>query len=511
MCNKCIVNLQHFPRRRAALPFLPENGQNLVLRPKISIIRPFELTFPLCDIIILHAMKTLDLGSPNILRTSLRLAVPAMVAQFINVLYSIVDRIFVGNMAEIGDLALAGVGVCAPVTTLITSFASLVGIGGAPIFAMSMGEGRPDNARKILSNALLMLVIIAACLTAVILPLLKPLLMTFGASENTYPFAREYMLVYASGCIFAVISAGLNQFITAQGYSGIAMATTCIGAIANVGLDPLFIFTLDMGVTGAAAATVLSQGLSSLFVITFLLMPKTKVRLSVGGYSGKTMLRIVKMGLSPFFITATDSVIIIVLNAVVQKYGGADGDMWVTVATIVQAFLTLITMPMLGITTGTQPVLSYNYGARNSALIKKAEKIIVLMCLTFTTVMFALSWAIEKPFVSLFTDDPVIAQNSVSGIRKYMIGIIPLALQYAFVDGLTALGQPRFAFTLSITRKLVLLLSLTFALPAIFGVSAVFYAEPAADIASAILSTTTFALVINKILKKREQSDSGIL
>ena len=281
------------------------------------------------------------------MRTSLKLAVPAMVAQFVNVLYSIVDRIFVGNMAEIGDLALAGVGVCAPVTTLITSFASLVGIGGAPIFAMSMGEGRNDNARKILSNALLMLIIIAACLTAVILPLLKPLLMTFGASENTYPFAREYMLVYASGCVFAVLSAGLNQFITAQGYSGVAMATVCIGAVANVGLDPLFIFTLDMGVTGAAAATVLSQGISAVFVTVFLLLPKTKVRLSLGGYSGKTILRIVKMGLSPFFITATDSVIIIVLNAVVQKYGGADGDMWVTVATIVQAFLTLITMPML--------------------------------------------------------------------------------------------------------------------------------------------------------------------
>lgn len=456
-------------------------------------------------------MKGIDLSSPKVLRTCLRLAVPAMLAQLINVLYSIVDRIFVGNMAQVGDLALAGVGVCAPVTTLITSFASLVGIGGAPLFAMCMGEGRADNARKILSNALLMLLIISAALTAVILPLLKPLLMTFGASENTYPFAEEYMLVYASGCVFAVLSAGLNQFITAQGYAGTAMATTCIGAVANIALDPLFIFTLDMGVTGAAAATVLSQGLSALFVIVFLLLPKTKVRLSFGGYSGKTMIKIVKMGLSPFFITATDSIIIIVLNAVLQRHGGADGDMWVTVATVVQAFLSLITMPMLGITTGTQPVLAFNYGARNTALIKKAEKTIVLMCLCFTTLMFALSWAIAKPFVSLFTSDALITQNSISGIRKYMIGIIPLALQYAFVDGLTGLGQPKFAFTLSITRKLVLLLSLTFALPALFGVSAVFYAEPAADIASAIISTVTFSCVIGKILKKREESAENIV
>ena len=460
---------------------------------------------------LIRLMKGIDLSSPKVLRTCLRLAVPAMLAQLINVLYSIVDRIFVGNMAQVGDLALAGVGVCAPVTTLITSFASLVGIGGAPLFAMCMGEGRADNARKILSNAFLMLLIISAALTAVILPLLKPLLMTFGASENTYPFAEEYMLVYASGCVFAVLSAGLNQFITAQGYAGTAMATTCIGAVANIALDPLFIFTLDMGVTGAAAATVLSQGLSALFVIVFLLLPKTKVRLSFGGYSGKTMVKIVKMGLSPFFITATDSIIIIVLNAVLQRHGGADGDMWVTVATVVQAFLSLITMPMLGITTGTQPVLAFNYGARNTALIKKAEKTIVLMCLCFTTLMFALSWAIAKPFVSLFTSDALITQNSISGIRKYMIGIIPLALQYAFVDGLTGLGQPKFAFTLSITRKLVLLLSLTFALPALFGVSAVFYAEPAADIASAIISTVTFSCVIGKILKKREECAENIV
>ena len=185
--------------------------------------------------------------------------------------------------------------------------------------------------------------------------------------------------------------------------------------------------------------------------------------------------------------------------------------MWVTVATIVQAFLSLITMPMLGITTGTQPVLAFNYGARNTALIKRAEKTIVLLCLCFTTLMFALSWGIAKPFVSLFTSDAVITQNSISGIRKYMIGIIPLALQYAFVDGLTGLGQPKFAFTLSITRKLVLLLSLTFALPALFGVSAVFYAEPAADIGSAIVSTITFSCVIGKILKKREESTQNIV
>lgn len=455
-------------------------------------------------------MKAIDLSNEKAWKTVLRLAIPAMVAQFINVLYSIVDRIFVGNIPEIGDLALAGVGVCAPITTLITSFAFLVGLGGAPVFAMSLGEGKIDNARKILSNALLMLIIISALLTGILLLTLKPLLMTFGASENTYGYARDYMFIYACGCCFSVISMGLNQFIIAQGYSGIGMATTCIGAVSNLILDPIFIFTCGMGIKGAAAATILSQAFSMIFVFVFLFLPKTKVRLNIGGYSARIMWKTIKLGMSPFLIMATDSLIIIALNAVLQKYGEGMGDIWITVATIVQAFLSLITMPMLGISTGTQPVLSFNYGARNIALIRKAEKIIVCMCLAFTTFMFALSWGIAKPFTSLFTSDPYITEKSIWGIRIYMIGIIPLALQYAFVDGLTALGQPKFAITLSLTRKLVFILGLTLLLPRFFGAQATFYAEPAADIASAILSTTVFACIFGKLLKKRLEDTSDV-
>lgn len=447
-------------------------------------------------------MKAIDLSDNRVFSTVIKLAVPAMIAQLVNVLYSIVDRMFVGNIEGIGDIALAGVGVCAPITTLISSFAFLVGTGGAPIFAMALGEGDDNKAKKILSTAAAMLVVIAAIVTVAVCSALRPILMTFGASDNSYEYARQYLLVYALGAVFSITATGLNQFIIAEGYSGVGMATVVIGAVANIALDPLFIFTFGMGVTGAALATVISQTLSFAFVIVFLTRRSVKCRLALGKPSLKTAKKIAVMGISPFAIMATDSVIIIAVNVVLQRYGGEDGDMWITVSTIVQAFLSLITMPMLGISTGTQPVLSFNYGAKNPDLIRKAEIRIVGSCLVFTTVMFALSFVIAEPFTALFTSDPQITEKSVWGVRVYMIGIIPLALQYAFVDGFTALGQPKFAIVLSLTRKLMLYLVSAAALPAFFGVESAFYAEPIADIGAAALSTAMFAFAFPRILAK---------
>ena len=448
-------------------------------------------------------MKAIDLGNKKVFSTVLKLTLPAMLAQFINVLYSVVDRMYVGNIEDIGDTVLAGVGVCAPISTLITSFAYLIGSGGAPLFAMSLGEGKQDNAKRILSNAFVSLIALAALVSALMLSLRRPILMTFGASENTYMYAERYLIVCAAGAVFPILATGLNQFIAAQGYSGISMATTAIGAAANIALDPLFIFVFRLDAMGAAIATVLSQFLSFAFVILFLRMKRTQVRLTLAKPDIKVIFKIVKLGLSPFIIIATDSLIIIVSNAVLQRYGGADGDMWITVSTVVQAFFCLITMPLLGISTGSQPVLSYNYGAKNVGLIKRAEKIILGMCLAFTGIMFALSFAIAAPFVSLFTADAQIAAKSVWGIRVFMIGVIPLAFQYAFVDGLTGLGQPQYSIILSMARKLVVYLGCTLLLPAFFGVQSVFYAEPACDIVGAIVSTTVFLIVFPKILKKR--------
>lgn len=453
-------------------------------------------------------MKALDLGSPRVLPTVLKLVIPAMIAQFINVLYSIVDRMYVGNIAGIGDTALAAVGVCAPITTLISSFAFLIGTGGAPLFAMALGEGKEETSKKILTNALYSLAAIALIVTAIVFAFEKPLLMTFGASGSTYAYARQYLLIYAAGALFSITATGLNQYITAQGYSGMGMLTTVIGAAANIALDPLFIFVFRMNVAGAALATVLSQFLSFLFVAVFLLLKSTKIRLSLGRASLRLIGKIVKLGISPFIIMATDSVIIIVSNAVLQSRGGADGDLWITVSTVVQAFFQLITMPMMGISTGSQPVISYNYGAKNTALIKKAEKYITALCLGFTVFMTLVSLFAAGPFVSLFTSNAEIASRSVWGIRIFMIGVIPLSFQYAFVDGLTALGQPQYAIVLSLTRKLIVYLGCILVLPVFWGAQAVFYAEPAADICAAILSSAVFSIVFPKILKKREACDA---
>lgn len=456
-------------------------------------------------------MKALDLGDKKVFSTVLKLTLPAMLAQFVSVLYSIVDRMYVGNIEGTGDVALTALGVCAPVATLLSSFGSFVGLGGAPLFAMSMGEGDMQKAKRILSNALVMLVALGAIASSITFALMDPLLTTFGASEATFGYAKKYLTIYTAGTLFSVISVGLNQFIIAQGYSGIGMATTLIGAVANIALDPLFIFAFNMHVSGAALATVISQFVSFAFVIIFLLLKGTKCRLSFGGYDFKVMLKIVKMGISPFLIVATDSIIIIISNISLKKYGGAEADAWISSLTVVQAFLSIITMPMLGISTGSQPVISFNYGAKNISLIKRGEKCILSMCVAFTAIMFALSFAVAKPFVSLFTDNATVAERSVWGIRVFMIGIIPLAFQYAFVDGMTALGQPQFAIVLSLTRKLVLYLGATLILPIFLGVKSVFYAEPVADIGGALLSTVVFLIFFPKILKKRAAMGNGDL
>lgn len=448
-------------------------------------------------------MKALDLGSGRVFSTVCKLVFPAMIAQFINVLYSIVDRMYVGNIEGIGDTALAAVGVCAPVATLISSFAFLIGTGGAPLFAMALGEKRRGRAQKILINALLSLIALSVLVTAAVFIFERPLLYTFGASDSTYPYAREYLLIYTAGSLFSITAVGLNQYVTAQGYSATGMATTLIGAVANIALDPIFIFVLHMNVAGAALATVLSQVLSFVFVVLFLLRKNTKIRLRLGKPNFTLIGKILRLGISPFLIIATDSVIVILSNALLKQYGGPDSDKWITVSTVVQAFFQLLTMPLLGISTGSQPVLSYNYGARMATNIRRAEKYILLLCIGYTSLMTLLSLFLAAPFVSLFTQTTDIAQKSVWGIRVFMTGAIPLAFQYAFVDGLTALGQPRYAILLSMARKLVIFLGCILILPYFWGVQAIFYAEPAADIASAVISSALFAAVFPRILKKR--------
>ena len=289
-----------------------------------------------------------DLGNDSITQLVLKLAIPTMIAQFVNMLYSIIDRIYIGNIPGEGSIALAGVGICGPIVTLLSSFGTLIGLGGSILMAMRMGEGNMKRAKQILSNSFLTLVVLSVTLTVSFLLMKDKLLMWFGASETTFVYANTYMTIYTAGTFFALMAIGLNYFITCQGFSTIGMATVLIGAFANIVLDPIFIFVFDMGVAGAAIATVISQILSCSFAIGFLFSKRPPIKISFGNYSMGIILRIAAIGLSPFLILATDSVIMIIMNSVLQRTGGANADMLITAAYIINSYMSLITGPKGG-------------------------------------------------------------------------------------------------------------------------------------------------------------------
>ena len=450
-----------------------------------------------------------DLGKDRIPILVLKLAIPSMIAQFVTVLYSIIDRMFIGNIKEIGDAALAGVGVCGPIVTLLTSFGTLIGLGGSILMSMRMGAGRKKQAESILAHSFAMLVLFSAVLTILFLVSKKYLLNWFGASPVTFPYADAYLTIYTAGTFFALMAIGLNYFITCQGFPAVGMITDLIGAVTNIILDPIFIFLLDMKVAGAAIATVIAQFASCAFAFCFLIGKKVPIRITLlkkQSFSPVIVQKILTLGISPFLILATDSVIIIVLNSVLQKFGGpSEGDILITCATIVQSFMMLITGPMLGISSGTQAILSYNYGAKEIKRVKKAEKYILILCLCFTTLMFVLSRSVPLYFFHIFTKDPLQLELCTWGIGVFTLMIIPLSFQYVFVDGFTALGRSKTALFLSLSRKGNYML-FTILLPIFFGARSAFYAQPIADGIAAVMATVGFLLIFNKHLEKRANS-----
>lgn len=450
-----------------------------------------------------------DLGKDRIPILVLKLAIPSMIAQFVTVLYSIIDRMFIGNIKEIGDAALAGVGVCGPIVTLLTSFGTLIGLGGSILMSMRMGAGRKKQAESILAHSFAMLVLFSAILTILFLISKKYLLNWFGASSVTFPYANAYLTIYTAGTFFALMAIGLNYFIICQGFPAVGMLTVLIGAITNIVLDPIFIFLLNMKVSGAAIATVIAQFASCTFAILFLIGKKVPIKITLlkkKNFSPVIVQKILTLGISPFLILATDSVIIIVMNSVLQKFGGAsEGDILITCATIVQSFMMLITGPMLGISSGTQAILSYNYGAKEIKRVKKAEKYILILCLCFTTLMFFLSRIVPQYFIQIFTKDALQLELCTWGIGVFTLMIIPLSFQYVFVDGFTALGRSKTALFLSLSRKGNYML-FTILLPIFFGARSAFYAQPIADGIAAVMSTVGFLLIFNKHLENRANS-----
>lgn len=443
-----------------------------------------------------------DLGKDKISRLVWRIAIPSMLGQFVSVLYSIVDRMYIGNIPEVGDIALAGVGVCGPVVTLVGSVAFLVGVGGAPLVSIRMGEGNLREAKRVLANCFLMLCVFAAVLIAVILPLRELMLRLFGASDATYPYAEAYFTAYLCGTFFALAATGLNQFVICQGFAKVGMISVVLGAALNIILDPVFIFVLNMGVRGAAIATVISQAASAAYVVLFLFGKRVMVPITFGGYDFRIMGRVLVMGFTPFLIVAIDNVMIIAMNAILQRSGGAEGDMLVTCNTIVQSFMLVVTMPLGGISGGTQGILGYNYGARQVDRVRQAQKYIVGLCVGYTAILFVLARVAGPLFVGLFTQEPTLAEEAFRAIKICTLAIIPLGVQYELVDGFTGMGQVRVSLPLSFWRKLVYFVAI-FLLPAIFGARAAFYAEPLSDVLGPLVTVVVYFLSIGKILQER--------
>ena len=461
--------------------------------------------------------KTIDLGSPKTFPNVIHLMIPAMISQLITVLYNIVDRIYIGNLPTNGEISLIGAGVCSPITTLVTSFAYLAVLGATPLFSMSLGQNRKEDAEKILFHCMMMLSVLSLIIMGLSYLLLRPMLFAFGASEASYPYAREYMLYFLIGTVPAFFSIGCSQFLIAQGRSIQSMIASLSAAIFNIALDPVFMYALNMGIKGAAIATTISWAFSLLLGLIFLLRSPIKVK--IGRFSFAIAWKIIKLGLSPFIILATDSLILIGLNSALQTFSNGDGDFLIECATITQAFFSLVTGPLLGISSGTQAILAYLYGARKTDLVKKAEIQITVCGLVFTAVCFGLSFFLGEPFAKLFVSfspgysnaDGVVA-SSAKYIRWYMIPIILLTFQYTLVDGLTGIGQAKYSIWLSLNRKFFLLLPLTFLLPWLSGnAELAFLAEPIADGLSGIVSLIVCSILFPRILKKQKESTGSAL
>ena len=446
--------------------------------------------------------KTQDMGSGSIPKLLAQLAIPAVVAQIVNLLYNIVDRIYIGHIPEIGASALTGVGLFTPILMLINAFAMLAGAGGAPRAAIAMGEKNHERAEKIIGNCFSLLLIFAVILTGVFYILAPTLLQLFGASDVTLPYAVEYSRIYILGSIFVLIVMGMNPFITTQGFSKISMLTTVIGAVINIILDPIFIFVFGMGVKGAALATVLSQAVGAVWILRFLTGQKTILKLKKCNLKMEKdiILPCLALGISSFIMLSTESLLSISFTSSLSRYGG---DLAVGAMTIITSVSQLVLMPMQGICQGGQPIISYNYGAGNKDRVKKAFFTQFKVCVAFSIVCWAAMMLIPQVFAGLFTTDQALSEYTVWAIRIYMAGIFSLGFQISCQQSFMALGQAKISLLLACLRKIVLLIPLIFILPLFIEnkVFAVFLAEPVSDILAATVTTIAFLSRFNKILE----------
>ena len=450
------------------------------------------------------------LGTAPVGKLLLKLAIPTVVAQLINMLYNIVDRIYIGHIPDVGSLALTGVGVCMPLIMIVSAFAALAGAGGAPRASIFMGKGQNEDAEKTLAGCFSLLSIVAVILTAVLLIWSRDLLLAFGASENTIHYAADYMSIYAIGTIFVQLTLGMNAFITAQGFAKQGMFSVLIGAVCNIVLDPVFIFVLGMGVKGAALATILSQAASCTWVLLFLTGKTTILKLKLKNLNLKpsVVLPCVALGMATFIMQSTESVISVCFNSSLLKYGG---DMAVGAMTILTSVMQFAMLPMQGIGQGAQPILSYNYGAGNADRVRKTYQLLLKVSLGYSMAIWLCITLFPRMFAGIFTPDAQLLEFTAKVLRIYCGGLgifgIQIACQMAFVS----LGKALCSMTVAIMRKIVLLLPLIYLLPTLLAdkTMAVYAAEPVADVLAVTFTAILFFFVFRKAMKKLDEKKSA--
>lgn len=441
------------------------------------------------------------LGTESLGKLILSMALPAVAAQLINVLYNIVDRIYIGHIPGYGDMALTGVGITFPIIMLITAFSAFAGMGGAPLASIALGKKDYDRAEKILGNSTGLLLVFSVVLTVGFLVFKRPALFAFGASANSIVYADQYITIYLLGTIFVQLAVGLNTFISGQGNAKVAMLSVLIGAIINIVLDPILIFGLHMGVRGAALATIISQAVSAVWVVRFLVSDKSVIRIRKKNIKleKKIVLSIAALGVSPFIMQSTESLVSITLNSGLQTYGG---DLYVGSMSILMSVMQLTTIPVHGITQGVQPILSYNYGAGKTDRVMGAFKRMVAICLTMTLVVAGT--AILKPeiFTGIFTSNQELAALTNKVMPIFFIGTTIFGIQSACQAMFIALSQAKLSVFIAMLRKIILLIPLAIILPKFMGVMGIYYAEAVADIISVLATTLIFLFSYKKFLRE---------
>jgi len=446
-----------------------------------------------------------DMGTGSIKKLMVKMAVPALVGQVVNLLYNIVDRIYIGHIPEIGGLALTGVGLFTPILMLITASAMLAGAGGAPRAAIAMGQGNKEDAEKILGNCFTVLMILAVILTGVFYVACPTLLRLFGASDVTLPYAVTYARIYVVGSVFVLIVMGMNTFITTQGFANISMLTTVIGAGINIILDPILIFVLDMGVAGAAIATVVSQAVSAVWILLFLTGKKTILKLKVPNLKleKRIIMPCLGLGISSFVTVSTESILSISFTSSLARFGG---DVAVGAMTVLTSINQLITMPLSGVCQGGQPLISFNYGAKKYDRVKEAFFCQFGVCVAYTTAFWALLMLFPNVFAGIFTSDLSLVDYTAWALRIFLACGFSVGFQISCQQAFMALGQAKISLVMALLRKVILLIPLIFILPLFFAPEnkafAVFLAEPISDVVAAAVTTFMFFRFFIKMLKE---------